>query len=422
MEHEHEDPTQHATRSMQTILLAASQLAGRISAARQEMLRAAQARSEQAARALQAQLDAQRASELAQLRPVHDFRWWDTATPGTIAEKYEIASRWRDHSPDEATARAVADADAAIAQNVRDRYGVEISALSAPPAEVMAAAAEIADKRAAETRLRASADVDRAKAEFLLAEANAYDTLASEQREQASELRGGVDWDRGSADDVAQFENAERFDDAATALTGEADRSRAEANEALGRADWADGHADRLGTDAAQQEAALNSTSGQQPVERLREDAAVRDAAAAEASTEEAGLAEVKAAPRTASADVPHDIDDRHAAAAQATQVAQHGAAAAHERAGQPRTPAERSTAEEYRAKAADWDTPQRLDRLRESLTNRNVDPQLIDSRMVTERGRRTPPNAAVQGATTAAPKARKNTGRGQGKDRTLNM
>ena len=414
---EHEDPTADASRTMTVLLMAATQTAGRLAAARQQAMREARARSEQAARQLEAELAAARTADLGALRPVDDARWWSTATPQAIAEKYEITQRWADDAP---AADRVAAAHEAISREVRERYGIDIDRLQGDPAEVIQATRDLAEQRAAETRLRAHAGVDEARAALLLAEAGAYDILAAEQRSLADDLTEQVNWERGDDRDLAVYGRAGSASDAAMSAEVEAERLRTEAAGVEDLAAWRTGHADRLGAESAAAEEALDGLTGQQPLATLREDASAKDELVDAARGDEAQLSAVVDGPRTP--DVPHDIEAQHAQSQLGTRAAATVAAEAHERAGDPSTHVEQLAIDDYRAQAADWDTPERLDRLRGSLVDRQVDPEVIQSRLITERGRRTPPSAAVQGTPKQSPKARKGTSRNLGKDNKLGL
>ncbi|SDY66664.1 hypothetical protein SAMN05216554_1086 [Herbiconiux ginsengi] len=329
----------------------------------------------------------------------------------------EPRHRWADDAP--ATDRVAAAHDT-ISREVRERYGIDIDQLQGDPSEVIQATRDLAEQRAAETRLRAHAGVDEARTALLLAEAGAYDVLAAEQRSLADDLTEQVNWERGDDRDLAVYGRAGSASDAATSAAVEAERLRAEAAGVEDLAAWRAGHADRLGAESAAAEEALDGLTGQLPLARLREDAAAKDKLVDAARGDEAQLSAVVEGPRTP--DVPHDIEQQHAQSQLSTRAAATTAAEAHERAGDPSTHVEQLAIDDYRAQAADWDTPGRLDRLRGDLVDRQVDPEVIQSRLITERGRRTPPSAAVQGTPKQAPKARKGTSRNLSKDNELGL
>ena len=60
-------------------LTVAGRIGEQLARAREQEMRRAQAAEEQQARELQARFDAERAAARAQLAPVMDNRWWDTA-------------------------------------------------------------------------------------------------------------------------------------------------------------------------------------------------------------------------------------------------------------------------------------------------------------------------------------------------------
>lgn len=128
---------------------------------RDEALREA-ARDESRAQALWEQTRAE-------LAPVMEQRWWEQATPQSIAQAYGQARAF-DHRPE---ARPLVER---IETEVRDRYGVSIDELR-EQAETDAAA------QAAE------ADRDRAEAQRLMADADRADSRPENETGRADELR-----------------------------------------------------------------------------------------------------------------------------------------------------------------------------------------------------------------------------------------
>jgi hypothetical protein len=121
-------------RQLQLALATAAVAARRAIAARQHATEQAQRESEQAARQVKAQIDAERVLATARLRPVFEPGWWETAGPQDVADMWQEANSWRD--PDGAAIQPTIFDHAAgrIRQEVRDRSGLD-------PTQVIALAA-----------------------------------------------------------------------------------------------------------------------------------------------------------------------------------------------------------------------------------------------------------------------------------------
>ncbi|MFC8041748.1 hypothetical protein ACFUOZ_20540 [Paenarthrobacter sp. NPDC057355] len=113
----------------------AGRLGEQLARAREQALRRAQASEEQQARELQARFDAERAATRAQLAPVMDNRWWDTASGRDVERVHEAATAWKDH---DSAARSAAEV---IRDQVQRRYGLDVDNLGADDASVAAALA-----------------------------------------------------------------------------------------------------------------------------------------------------------------------------------------------------------------------------------------------------------------------------------------
>jgi hypothetical protein len=113
-------------RQLQLTLAAAAIAARRAIAARQNAIEQARHESEQAARAAQARIGAERLLATERLRPVFEPDWWEAARPQEIADMWQEANTWRD--PDQAAAATPTIFDHAahrIRQEVRDRSGLD---------------------------------------------------------------------------------------------------------------------------------------------------------------------------------------------------------------------------------------------------------------------------------------------------------
>jgi hypothetical protein len=121
-------------RQLQLTLAAAAVIARRAIATREHAIQQAKRESEQAARAAQARIDAERLLATEHLRPVFDDTWWQTATPQQIADMWQEANTWRDPDKNTATPTIFDHAAHRIRHEVRDRSGLD-------PTQVIALAA-----------------------------------------------------------------------------------------------------------------------------------------------------------------------------------------------------------------------------------------------------------------------------------------
>jgi colicin import membrane protein len=213
------DGIEEAIEGMSRIgLTVAARLGEQLARAREQELRRAQAAEEQQARELQARFEAERAAARAQLAPVMDNRWWDTATGRDIERAHEAATAWKDHDP------AARDAAGAIRDQVQHRYGLDIDNLGADEAAVAAALAKAEqDRDQAEQERRAGRD-ENAQAVQLLAEAD------REDRDQEQDVTEENQRPEALAEEAGlKYDSAERRQELAASLEGVADREAVQA-------------------------------------------------------------------------------------------------------------------------------------------------------------------------------------------------
>ncbi|OJX78885.1 hypothetical protein [Leifsonia sp. 71-9] len=213
-------------------LTVAAQLGARFARIREELARTRQAQTEQQNRELQARFDAERAAARAELAPVYERNWWDSANLEQIANVHETATAWHGIDP---------EADRAgerIAQEVRDRYGLDVQDLDADPSAVREALARAERARSEAAASRGESAVDIAETGAFLTAAETLDRMAEERQQQADErdervaaendrdvtdeLRGDANANR--VDAAEAFDSAERRDRFASSLEGKADR------------------------------------------------------------------------------------------------------------------------------------------------------------------------------------------------------
>jgi hypothetical protein len=121
-------------RQLQLALATAAIAARRAIAARQHAIEQAQRDSEQAARTINARIEAERLLATERLRPVFDPAWWETAGPQDVGDMWQDANSWRDPDRPSATPTIFDHAAHRIRQEVQDRTGLD-------PTQVIALAA-----------------------------------------------------------------------------------------------------------------------------------------------------------------------------------------------------------------------------------------------------------------------------------------
>jgi hypothetical protein len=118
-------------RQLQLALATATVAARRANATRRHTIEQAQHDSAQRTQALQAQTDAERRLATASLQPVFDSGWWETAGPQDVADVWQQANSWRDLEALGNTPTIFDCAASRIAQEVRDRTGLDITQIQA---------------------------------------------------------------------------------------------------------------------------------------------------------------------------------------------------------------------------------------------------------------------------------------------------
>lgn len=182
---------------LRTGLTAAGRIGEDLARAREKSAREAAAAEEQKGRELMARLEGERAAARAQVAPALDARWWDNAKAEDIVRVHQTATAWKGQDP---MARAAADA---IREQVRQRYGIEVDALSMG-ADGVATLHEAARAKTQSQEERTAAAGESAQASQLLAEAERADKA---QRES-------VDADNAQPEQLAD-EAAATYDSAA---------------------------------------------------------------------------------------------------------------------------------------------------------------------------------------------------------------
>ena len=161
---------------LRVLVTAAGQIAERLSRAREEAARRAQAVSEQAAREMQDRFEAERKTAQLEVSRVHTPEWWDRATPEQMAHTYQVARAWTREDPE------AARAEQTMRNEFRSRYNLDVDKTDADPAAVSAAMQKAERDRADADAERHRAATEAAEAQLLLNQADQEDRRADEVR------------------------------------------------------------------------------------------------------------------------------------------------------------------------------------------------------------------------------------------------
>ncbi|MEV8132868.1 hypothetical protein AB0O54_17185 [Pseudarthrobacter oxydans] len=194
-------------------LTVAGRLGEQLARTREQELRRAQAVEEQQARELQARFDAERAAARAQLAPVMDNRWWDTANGRDIERVHEAATAWKDHDP------VARDAAEVIRDQVQRRYGLDMDNLGADEASVAEALAKAERDREQAEKERGAGRDENAQAVQLLAEADREDRDREQDVTEENRHPEALREEAG-----IKYDSAERRQELAASLERIADR------------------------------------------------------------------------------------------------------------------------------------------------------------------------------------------------------
>lgn len=211
-------------------LTVAAQMGARLARLREELARTRQAQTEQLNRELQVRFDAERAAARAELAPVYERSWWDAASIEQIANVHETATAWHGIDPE---ADRVGER---IAEEVQERYGLDVRNLDADPAAVREAIAQAQRARSDAATQRGESAVDVAEAGAFLAAAETMDRAAEERTREANEQDQRIlNGDAGDVDQVRA--KAENNRDAADDFIARADVDRGNAGEGFDSAE-----------------------------------------------------------------------------------------------------------------------------------------------------------------------------------------
>lgn len=213
------DGIEEAIEGMSRVgLTVAGRVGEQLARTREQELRRAQAAEEQQARELQARFDAERAAARAQLAPVMDNRWWDTAGGRDVERAHEVAAAWKDHDP------AARDAAETIRDQVQRRYGLDLDNLGADEGSVATAMAKAERDRGLADAERSAGRDENTEAEQLLAEADREDRNREQDVTEENQRPEALREESGN-----KYDSAERRQELAASLEGVADREAVQA-------------------------------------------------------------------------------------------------------------------------------------------------------------------------------------------------
>ncbi|MCH6472410.1 hypothetical protein [Sinomonas terrae] len=161
--------------ALNVALTAASQLGEFLARIHAQRLRVLETATRGQAREARTRFDAERAAAAAELSQANRPDWWDRTGPDGIGRTYATAIAWRDYAPEAAAA------EERMRTELRQRYGIDVDALSADPAAVQAKLRQYEAERSGAGQERQGEKEDRAEAARLNAEA----TRAGLDAEQA---------------------------------------------------------------------------------------------------------------------------------------------------------------------------------------------------------------------------------------------
>lgn len=212
---------------LRAAVTAGGRLGEQVARAREQMLRAAEASSQQEARELHGRFEAEKAGAVHQLSQIHQGGWWDRADPQMIGSTYAVAQAWREVEPEaqRATER--------IETELRDRYQIDAANTGADPQRVYEQlqrfeAERMAELAAAEQRKEAE---ERSEAERLLAEADRMDSGAQTAERAAEFEPDAAERDRAAAEASQLNERSQEVREDAGLSYDSAERREATAAE-----------------------------------------------------------------------------------------------------------------------------------------------------------------------------------------------
>lgn len=169
---------------LRVAVTAAGRVGEIIARQREEAARRAQAESQQQARELTSRLAAERQSARVELSSVYRNDWWERATPEQIGTTLATARAWGNEDPE------AVRAEAHMRDELRTRYGVDVSQAGGDPGAVQAAVdAELLRRQSGAERQRST--VEEVEAALLVREADRADRRAEVEDQRAENAPKG---------------------------------------------------------------------------------------------------------------------------------------------------------------------------------------------------------------------------------------
>lgn len=229
-------------------ITAAGMIAERFARSREKALREAEARGLQEGRELRARIDGEGQAAVAQLSPVHQEEWWDSAQPDQIGRAYETAHAWSPHQPEAARAQDK------IRDEVRHRYGVNVGDANGDPVAVREAVERAGRLRSQAAEERARAEKDTADGRALVSEADRIDQAAEREANKSSP--------EGTVEPEAERPRADEVREEARDSYDSAERRETMAHDLEARGIYSDVVAARVRADVGQGRPATEVTKG----------------------------------------------------------------------------------------------------------------------------------------------------------------
>jgi colicin import membrane protein len=163
---------------MRVALQLASRIAEKMARNRERDLEQARRESTERARELAQRLETDRAGVEAYLRASFDDQWWNRAQPGEIADQWQHAQAWREHS------QVAVEATERIRTETAKRYGIDVNAPGADEKIVDSLLRDAENRQARAGAVRGRARSDTMTASEILDEAERADAERSDETER----------------------------------------------------------------------------------------------------------------------------------------------------------------------------------------------------------------------------------------------
>ncbi|QYA99628.1 hypothetical protein I1A62_00415 (plasmid) [Rhodococcus sp. USK10] len=173
------DSANHEVNAMMRVALQlASRMAEKMARSRERDLEQARRESAERARELAQRLETSRAAAEAYLRASFDDQWWNRAQPGEIADQWQHAQAWKEHS------QVASEAVERIRAETAKRYGIDVDAPSADEKIVDALLRDAENRKARAAAEHGRSQADTTTASQILDEAERTDAERADENER----------------------------------------------------------------------------------------------------------------------------------------------------------------------------------------------------------------------------------------------